>query len=123
MFRHLLPLTALLAAASAMAEPCSAPKGAQLFQRQCAMCHVAEAGAAHSVGPNLHGAAGRAIGQAPGFAYSEVLAEAAGTWDEARLGAFLAAPQKAFPGTAMPFQGLRSEADRRHLICYLQTLK
>lgn len=123
MFRHLLALSGLFATAAALAEPCSAPRGAQVFQRQCAMCHVTEAGAAHSVGPNLHGAAGRAIGQAPGFAYSEVLADATGTWDEARLGAFLAAPQKAFPGTAMPFQGLRSEADRRHLICFLQTLK
>lgn len=123
MFRHLLALGGLLAATAALAEPCSAPKGAQLFQRQCAMCHVTEAGTAHSVGPNLHGVAGRAIGQAAGFAYSDVLAAAAGTWDEARLGAFLAAPQKAFPGTAMPFLGLRSEADRSHLICYLQTLK
>jgi cytochrome c len=118
-----IPLLALLAPALVLANDCDLPKGARSFANKCAICHAAEAGATHTVGPNLHGVVGRPVGQAPGFTYSAALGGAGGGWDEARLDAFLAAPDKAIPGTAMPFQGLKSASERRHLICFLNTLK
>jgi len=123
MSRYLIPLLALLTHTAANADDCDLQKGGRSFASKCAICHVAAAGAAHTVGPNLHGVAGRAIGQADGFIYSAALAGADGSWDDARLDAFLAAPNKALPGTAMPFQGLKSAVERRHLICFINSLK
>lgn len=116
-------LIGLLLALSARAADCDPAPGRHTYANKCGICHVTEAGAAHTVGPNLHGVAGRAPGQAPGYAYSEALAGLGGAWDETRLDAFLKAPQQAVPGTAMPFQGLKSAAERRQLICFLQTLQ
>ena len=48
--------------------------------------------------------------------------DAKGQWTEAGLDEFLASPQKAFPGNAMPFEGLKSAAERQKLICYLSSL-
>lgn len=123
MLKTLAMLGGLLPALSAQAADCDPAPGRQTFANKCGICHVAEAGAAPTVGPNLHGVAGRPQGRAPGFVYSEALANAGGDWDEARLDAFLKAPQQAVPGTAMPFQGLKSAAERRQLICFLQTLQ
>lgn len=121
--KRLLLLSALLPPLGAMAADCNLDKGRQTFANKCGICHVASAGAAATVGPNLHGVVGRAVGRADGFTYSEALAGAGGDWDAGRLDAFLKSPDKAVPGTAMPFQGLKSETERQHLICYLQTLK
>jgi len=123
MAKFLIALLALQVHTAVSADECDLQKGGLTFATKCGICHVAAAGAAHTVGPNLHGIAGRGIGQAVGFTYSTALAEAGGQWDEARLDSFLTAPQKALPGTAMPFQGLKSEAERRRLICFLNTLK
>lgn len=116
-------LFALLMASAAGAAECNLDKGQKTFANKCGICHVSAAGAAHTVGPNLHGVHGREPGKAAGFNYSAVLAEAAGVWDDARLDAFLASPTNAMPGTAMPFQGLKSAPERQNLICFLQTLK
>lgn len=118
-----LIFAALLLPLGALAAECSLDKGRQTFANKCGICHVAGAGEAASVGPNLYGVVGRAVGKAANFTYSEALTAAGGIWDEARLDAFLKSPQQAVPGTAMPFQGLKSEAERRQLICFLQTLK
>lgn len=105
-----------------IAADCDPKPGKKAFASKCGICHVMESGAAHSVGPNLHQVLGRAIGKAPGFAYSEALATATGQWTETRLNEFLASPQNAFPGTVMPFEGLKSESERQKLICYLTSL-
>lgn len=123
MSRYLIPLLALLVHTAASADDCDLQKGARSFANKCAICHATAVGTGHTVGPNLHGVAGRAIGQAEGFTYSAALAGAGSQWDDTRLDAFLAAPNKAMPGTAMPFQGLKSAAERRHLICFINTLK
>ncbi len=122
MKKLIFPLIALLATAAGAAE-CNLDKGQKTFANKCGICHVAAAGAAHTVGPNLHGVYGREPGKAEGFSYSEALAAKQGAWDEARLDAFLTAPNTAVPGTAMPFQGLKSAVERQNLICFLQTLK
>lgn len=123
MLKTLALLAGLVQLVPARAADCDPAAGRQAFANKCGICHVADAGAAHTVGPNLHGITGRPPGRAAGFAYSEALANAGGDWDEARLDAFLKSPQQAVPGTAMPFQGLKSAAERRQLICFLQTLK
>lgn len=115
-------LIVALLGAQAQAAECDASRGKRAFENKCAMCHQAEKGAGHSVGPNLHGVAGRPVASAEGFAYSEALKAAGGAWTAAQLDKFLAAPQQAVPGTAMPFLGLKVEAERRAVICHLETL-
>lgn len=122
MKKLIFPFVALLASSAGAAE-CHLDKGEKTFANKCGICHVSTAGAAHTVGPNLHGVYGREAGKAAGFSYSEALAAKQGAWDEARLDAFLTSPNTAVPGTAMPFQGLKSAAERQNLICFLQTLK
>ena len=87
------------------------------------MCHLAEPGVGHSVGPNLHGVLGATIGKADGYPYSEALAQSDGHWTRQLLDAFIYAPQKAKPGTSMPFEGLKSDVERRDLLCFLEDLK
>lgn len=120
--KALVFLMALLALPLAYGGECNPAPGQRSFANKCAICHFSEAGAGHSVGPNLHEIAGRPRGKAAGFAYSEALAGAGGEWRDDLLDAFLTAPQQALPGTAMPFQGLKSAAERAALICYLKTL-
>lgn len=120
---HALLASLLLATATPLlAADCAPQAGAKTFANKCAMCHVTAAGAPPTVGPNLHGVVGRAIGKEAGFAYSEALTATDGPWSEARLDQFLTAPQQAFPGTAMPFAGLKSPAERQQLLCYLNSL-
>lgn len=122
MKKLIFPFLALLAGAAGAAE-CNLDKGQKTFANKCGICHVAAAGAAHTVGPNLHGIYGREPAKAEGFNYSEAMATKQGAWDESRLDAFLTSPNTVVPGTAMPFQGLKSAVERQNLICYLQTLK
>lgn len=123
MSRRIAAALLCLASCAAGAAECDPKPGRRSFENKCAICHAAEAGAPHTVGPNLHGVVGRPIGREPGFSFAEPLARAEGQWTAQRLDEFLHAPQQAFPGTAMPFQGLKSESERQRLICYLQTLK
>jgi cytochrome c len=44
-------------------------------------------------------------------------------WNDKALDAFIAAPQKAVPGTVMPFAGIPDQQQRTDLIAYLETLK
>jgi cytochrome c len=58
-----------------------------------------------------------------GFRYSRAMKNSNIVWDEKSLDAFIAAPQKALPGTTMPFSGLPDQQERVDLIAYLETLK
>jgi len=116
-------LAAACLVATAGAAECRPAAGRQTFANKCGICHVVEPGAGHGVGPNLHGVVGRPVGRAEGFAYSEAMSAANATWEPPYLDGFLQSPQQALPGTAMPFQGLKSAADREQLICFLQRLK
>ena len=116
----LVLLAASLIANAAAAASCDVVKGQKTYQNKCGICHVANAGEASTVGPSLYQVVGREIGKIKEFSYSDVLAAANGEWTAARLNQFLISPQTAFPGTAMPFQGLSSETDRANIICYLQ---
>jgi cytochrome c len=97
-----------------------AAHGERVFAK-CAPCHAKDS-TAH-LGPGLQGVVGRQAGSIPGFRYSGAMKNAKIIWDEKTLDAFLAAPQKAVPGTTMPFAGLQDPQERSDLIAYLATLK
>ncbi|ESQ92912.1 hypothetical protein ABAC460_01305 [Asticcacaulis sp. AC460] len=119
---------ALAALVAVMASPVLADDvadGQVVFKQMCGACHTATAGGKAGIGPNLFGVVGRKIGSAPGFKYSKPLTAdaAAGTkWTKDSISTFLAAPQKAKPGTAMAIS-VKDEAKRAKLVAYLNSLK
>ena len=94
--------------------------GRKLFAT-CAVCHAPNQ--VTSTGPDLRGMFGRKSGSVPGFRYSRALKNTKFIWDEVRLDAYLAEPQVAIPGNAMPFPGLPKATERQDLIAYLKTVK
>ena len=114
----LLSCAALLCAGTAaLAQDATAGKAA--FAR-CSACHSVDG--SNGVGPSLQGVLGRKAGSFAGFRYSRAM-KAAATWDAALLEAYIADPQKAVPGNAMPFSGLPDAKERADIVAYLVTLK
>lgn len=104
-------------------DPALVAEGENLFKK-CRSCHQIGEGAVDRSGPQLNGIVGRAIGSIDGFNYSGTLADAGasgGVWNEETLGAFLANPKAAMPGTKMSFAGFKSEEDIAAMIAYLQS--
>ncbi|RZN33739.1 cytochrome c family protein [Bradyrhizobium sp. Leo121] len=97
-----------------------ATKGELVFAK-CAPCHAKDK--SNRMGPGLLGVLGRHAGSLPGFHYSRAMKAASIVWDDKSLDAFIAAPQKAVPGTVMPFAGIADQQQRTDLIAYLETLK
>lgn len=89
---------------------------------QCRACHATEPGK-HIFGPSLAGVAGRKAGSLADFSYSDALKASGLTWNEATLDGWLTSPQKAVPGTRMPFAGIRDPETRREVVAYLLTLR
>lgn len=121
--RQLALFTGVVVTAAIMACPGRAQdtfRGETVF-KACAACHAKD----HSnrSGPGLQGIVGRTAASASGFRYSRAMKQSGIVWDEMTLDAYLAAPQKAIPGTTMPFAGLKDARDRASLIAYLATLK
>ncbi len=112
-----------LLALSTPAAAADAAHGKDLFQAQCGVCHMAGDGDGDgTTGPSLKGVIGRKIGGDPAFAYSQALTDAKDKWTEDSLANFLADPQKAMPGTAMPIR-IGSPEDRADLAAYLASVK
>jgi cytochrome c len=88
---------------------------------QCAACHSIDG--ATNVGPTLKGIDGRKAGSVAGFRYSRAMKNAGFNWDEQKLDAYIADPQKVVPGNVMPFSGLPEARQRADLVAYLKTLK
>jgi len=95
--------------------------GQDAFQR-CNGCHVVEAGAASTAGPNLHGVVGRAAGGLDGYPYTDALAAADMTWDEASLDLYLADPTGVVPGTDMLAGTVSDGESRAAIIAYLTSI-
>jgi cytochrome c len=94
--------------------------GEDAFVR-CSVCHVNEAGAPSSAGPNLHGVIGRTAGSLDDFPYTDALAASDVTWDEATLDQYLADPAGYIPGSEM-LPGTVADADERAaIIAYLSS--
>lgn len=119
-------LAGFAVAGTAFAAPTSAASardvavGEKVFA-VCAACHAPDLPT--KTGPDLRGVVGRKSGSVPGFRYSRALKTAGVVWNDATLDAFLAEPQAAFPGSAMPFPGMPDAEQRLALIAYLKTLK
>lgn len=120
-------------AAAALLAPLLAPAaaggeeaGRAVFERRCAACHAATAGAPAGAGPNLRGLIGRRVGGDPGFDYSPALrmaGEAGLAWDPPMLERFLADPEAMFPGLWMGANGLPAAADRAAVVAYLRSAR
>ena len=110
-----LPMLAVFA--MALASSAHAADGARLFALQCKACHGAQSSVA---GPSLNGTFGRKVAGAPGFTFSPALKAKGGTWTEASLDAYLAAPATFAPGGKM-FNRVADPKARAALIGYLKT--
>ncbi|KYK49572.1 cytochrome C [Bradyrhizobium liaoningense] len=97
------------------------PDGATLFKQQCAVCHTTNLSDPMRQGPPLVRIVGRTAGKVEGFHYSDGLAKADFTWDEARPDAWLANPQAVIPGVIMAYRQARPET-RAAIITYLKEL-
>lgn len=95
-----------------------APSGEAVYRR-CAGCHEQSPDGVAPSAPALHGIVGRQVAAAPGFAYSEGLRLAGGSWNRARLDAFLADPAAFAPGTPMGRGAVPDDVERRALLDYL----
>lgn len=105
------PIEARLAAA----DPA---KGEATFAK-CKSCHTIDAGGANGIGPNLNGTMGKAVAGHAGFAYSDDLKKVGGSWDWAKMDAWLKSPKAMAAGTKMTFAGLSDGAERANVIAYL----
>ncbi|MGB8363104.1 MAG: c-type cytochrome [Rhizomicrobium sp.] len=120
--RALLVAAVLAMVATAAEAGGNAANGATVFAR-CAICHNNTKGAGAKIGPDLFGVVGRKAGTEPGFSYSAAMKNAGFVWTNARLDAYIKAPQQVVLGNKMPFGGLPSAGQRADLIAYLDTLK
>jgi cytochrome c len=111
-----------IAATLICAAPCLGQETvADAFKRACGVCHTVEPNAHARQGPNLSGIYGRASGQVAGFKYSEALAGAKLTWDDATLDRWLTNPAAMVPGTIMAYRQ-RDQEKRAEIIAYLKSV-
>ena len=121
-----LPL--LLGAASALAAPGDAARGAQVFKGTCGVCHLAQPHPAMSdlamrIGPNLWGVVGRKAGSGEHFRYSGAMRASGIVWTPDRLRPYVHEPQKTIPNVRMSFPGLKDPQQVEDVIAYLATFK
>jgi cytochrome c len=93
-------------------------KGEATFAK-CKSCHTIDAGGANGIGPNLNATMGKAVAGHAGFAYSDDLKKVGGSWDWAKMDAWLKSPKAMAAGTKMTFAGLSDGAERANVIAYL----
>jgi cytochrome c len=102
-----------------VAQPALAADGATVYNQRCKMCHQDKS---TPMAPTLKGVSGAKVATRPGYNYSNALKKKGGTWTDANLNAWLAAPTKYAPGTKMMI-GMPNAADRAAVVAHLKTLK
>lgn len=115
-----LALTAVPAAAEDIGD---AARGAEVFTRQCKVCHQIGEGAVNRVGPHLDGLFGRKAGSVPDFRYSKSMARMGAdglTWTLETLDAYIENPKALVSGTRMNFRGIAAAEDRAALMAFLR---
>jgi cytochrome c2 len=118
-----LALALVLAAAATAAQAADAAHGKQVFREQCGLCHAAGPGDGEAgQGPDLAGVVGRRPAGDAGFSYTAELKARTEPWTAATLDTFLANPQAAVPGTAMPVN-LADAKERADVVAYLASVK
>jgi cytochrome c2 len=88
----------------------------------CLSCHAIGPDEPVLVGPTLWGVVGRPVASVAGFEYSDALRAKGGTWTRERLDRWIAGPAAVTPGTKMTLAGVRSAADRKVVLDFLETL-
>lgn len=95
-------------------------KGKVLFL-QCRACHsLVPEEEAGKIGPTLYGVIGRAAGTAPGYAYSEAVAQSGIVWSPEQIDRWLERPSDFLPGNKMVFVGVQDPQDRANIIAFIQ---
>ncbi len=89
---------------------------------QCRSCHSVEPGK-HLIGPSLAGIFGSPAGDIEGYNFSPAMKQSGIVWDEAKLDAYIKAPQEVVPGTKMTYPGLKNDAQRAEVVAYLKSLQ
>lgn len=87
----------------------------------CMECHSMAEGQ-HAGAPSLAQVHGAAVAGTSFDGYSDAMRSAGGTWDSARLDAYLADPQAVVPGTAMPNPSLADPDVRTAVVWLLERL-
>ena len=95
--------------------------GERQFARKCSVCHTLVPDGARRAGPTLYNLFGRQAGTLPGYNYSQALLDSDIIWAEDTIHRlFTDGPDVVTPGTKMPIQRMKNEADRYDLIAYLK---
>lgn len=97
---------------------CDMERGESLYSK-CAICHTNGEDAGILVGPNLYRIIGKKVAASEDFVYTDEMIAYGITWTAELLDKFLESPLTEVRGTTMAFAGLRKEADRQNLICFL----
>ena len=98
----------------------ASPERGRAVFRVCSACHTVDAGAAHTIGPNLWGVVGRPVASADGYdRYTPAMASFGGAWTAQRLDRYLHRPEAEVEGTTMVFPGVQDDRDRADLIVWL----
>ncbi len=97
-------------------------EGKEFFMRKCSSCHDEYQSDTHGKGPNLWNVFGRKAGTAKGFDYSEAMRNSGHVWTYATLNYYLTKTERAVPGRAMNFRGIRKDAYRAKLLMFLRTM-
>ena len=119
--RMLIATLSLAASAGVALADGDAAAGAQVFKKNCMVCHNATE-AKNKVGPTLQGVVGRPVASVADFKYSDAMKKfgEGRTWTEDELKAYLPSPKELVPGTKMAFAGLKSPDDIANLVAYLK---
>jgi cytochrome c len=97
---------------------CDMVRGKSLYNK-CAICHTNAEDAGTLVGPNLYRIIGKKVAASEDFVYTDEMVAYGINWTAELLDQFLESPLTEVRGTTMAFAGLRKEADRENLICFL----